>query len=143
MSTTVARNVGDGTAVLGELSIDGMFECYTLEPDPPIQAGTYDLTIDWSNRFQRLMPHVVGVPPCPPDRGIRVHWGNWRKDTKDCTLVGKTDGKDFVGHSVEEFNLFFQKLQALVEAGPQTITYVDPTPQSAGSGTGGGNGGEE
>jgi hypothetical protein len=144
MNWLVQRGKGDGTAVLGELFLNGLLarrECFTLEPDPPILAGTYDLIIDQSARFGRLMPHVVGVPPCPPDRGIRIHWGNWRKDTLDCTLVGETESADFVGHSVDEFNLLFVKLQKALEQGPVTITYkdYDPNLPSAPSGAGGGS----
>ena len=124
----VNRQPSDGTATLGELFIDGNHECWTLEPATPIPTGTYDLIINFSTRFQRLMPLVVNVPG---HTGIRIHWGNWAKDTEDCTLVGTTKGADFVGHSVAEFNVLFQKLQDELTAGrPVTITYQDPMPQS-------------
>jgi hypothetical protein len=137
MNWLVQRQPSDGVATLGELLIDGVHECWTLEPPEPIDAGTYDLVIDQSVRFGRLMPHVLNVPN---HTGIRIHWGNWRKDTKDCTLVGETEGKDFIGQSVDEFNILFQKLQDALAEGPVTITYADPTPStSEDSGTGGGN----
>lgn len=129
MSWVIQRRWPDETCVMGELLIDGIHECYTLEPQPPIPAGTYDLTIDHSQRFQRLMPHVLDVPG---HEGIRIHWGNWRKDTQLCTLVGSTMGKGFVGHSVDEFNSIFNKLQDALGGENQpstvTITYVDPPP---------------
>lgn len=135
MTWVVKRQKPDAVATSGELLIDGQHECYTLEPATPIDAGTYDLTIDWSNRFQRRMPHVNNVPG---HTGIRIHWGNWSRDTKDCTLVGQTKGTDFVGHSVDEFNILFQKLDTALQEGPQLISYVDMDPfGSNGSGTGG------
>jgi hypothetical protein len=143
MNWLVERGKGDGTAVLGELLIGGVHECWTLEPADPIDAGTYDLAVDWSDRFQRLMPHVMNVPN---HTGIRIHWGNWAKDTEDCLLVGTVKGTDFVGHSVAEFDILFQKLQDALAEGPVTITYVDydpnlpnaPNSASAPSGAGGG-----
>jgi len=134
MKIVVQRRPPDSIATLGEMLIDGVHECFTLEPASTFAAGTFDLVIDQSVRFRRLMPHVLNVPG---HSGIRIHWGNWAKDTEDCTLVGETVGTDFVGHSVEEFNLFFQKLQAALEQGPVTISYLDPTGGNAGSGTGG------
>jgi hypothetical protein len=122
MSIVVQRFESDGTATLGEMFIDSVHECYTLEPAIPIPAGTYELTIDFSNRFQRRMPHVMNVPG---HQGIRIHWGNWSEDTQLCTLVGTTEGKDFVGHSVDEFNAFFLKLDELLSKGEVYITYRD------------------
>jgi hypothetical protein len=70
--------------------------CYTLEDvvRPPgvkvqnetaIPAGIYTLAIDWSNRFQRYMPHVLNVPMFD---GIRIHSGNRDVNTEGCPLVG-------------------------------------------------------
>lgn len=123
MNWTVKRQPSDGVATLGELVIDGQHECWTLEPPSPIPAGTYDLIIDFSQRFQRLMPHVLNVPG---HTGIRIHWGNWAKNTLDCLLVGQTQGKDFVGQSVAEFDVLFQKLQDALAQDSVTISYVDP-----------------
>jgi hypothetical protein len=123
MKVIVERQTQDETATVGEMSIDGVHACWTLEPAKPIPAGTYDLAIDWSARFNRLMPHVCDVPGY---EGIRIHWGNWAKDTEGCTLVGETDGADFVGQSVAEFNELFLTLQQGVAEGTCTITYIDP-----------------
>ena len=123
MKTVVQRDVPDATTTMGSMLIDDQHYCFTLEPSPPILAGTYELIIDWSDRFQRLMPHVLDVPG---HVGIRIHWGNWRKDTALCTLIGSTEGPDFVGHSVDQFDKFFIALQdALADGTPQFITYID------------------
>ncbi len=74
------------------------------------------------------MPHVDNVPGFT---GIEIHWGNFPKDTEGCTLVGTGQGKDFVSHSVAEFDVLFQKLQDAVNADPQqVISYLD-APQEA------------
>lgn len=122
MSLLVHRQKSDGVATMGELLIDNVHECFTLEPPNPIPAGTYDLEILFSPKFNRLMPHVMNVPG---HTGILIHWGNWRKDTENCLLVGTTGGTDFVGNSVQEFDSLFQKIQEMLAQGPQTISYVD------------------
>ena len=134
MRFVVQRQTSDGTATLGELLVDGTHFCWTLEPAKPIPAGSYSLTIDWSARFTRLMPLVGDVPGYS---GIRIHWGNWAKNTEGCTLVGETQGKDFIGHSVDEFNILFRTIQDSLAQGETTISYVDPPTGNNGSGTGG------
>jgi hypothetical protein len=123
MKFVVQRQKPDATATMGELFIEGIHQCFTLEPAVPIPAGTYELIIYPSPHFKRLMPLVSGVPG---HTGVEIHWGNWASDTEDCTLVGTVENGDFVGHSVEEFNILFQIIQDAVNSGPQTITYLDP-----------------
>lgn len=108
---------------MGEFIINGSHTAYTLEPKNPIPAGTYDLDIRWSNRFQRLMPHVDNVPG---HAGIEIHWGNTPKDTDNCLVVGSIIANNFVGHSRTEFDALFLVIQDAVNEGPQTITYRDP-----------------
>lgn len=118
MTLTINRYSFDEASTIGRLYVNGLFFCYTLEdvvrPDgvkiagqTAIPAGHYEVDIDFSNHFQKLMPHILNVPMF---EGIRIHWGNTSKDTEGCILLGKTVGKDFVGHSVEEFNNFFTRL---------------------------------
>lgn len=125
-SWVVERQPSDGTATMGELFVNGQHACWTMEPSDPIAAGTYELAIDYSPDFSRLMPHVLNVPPCPPDRGIRIHWGSIPPNTKGCLLTGETESSDFLGHTVDEFNVLFQQLQDQLAQGEVTITYVDP-----------------
>jgi len=83
---------------------------------------------------------VMDVPPCPPDRGIRLHWGSIPPNTKGCTLTGETKANDFLGHTVDEFNMLFQKLQDALGQGPVTITYRDYDPNSPSTTSGAGTG---
>ena len=131
MNGIVQRKWITPESVCGEMSLDGVYECDTLEPPyrddgmkpRAIPAATYDLTIRFSARFNRLMPHVENVPGFA---GVEIHWGNVPANTEACTLVGSGHSQDFVSHSVAEFNILFQKLQDAVNAGPCTITYLDP-----------------
>jgi hypothetical protein len=127
---TVQRKIFTTKSTIGELYIDGVFECYILEDtvrgpgvkvpgQTAIPAGTYEVVIDMSNHFKRMMPHLLDVPMF---EGIRMHWGNKSEDTEGCLLMGKTEGKDFIGHSVEEFNQFFPKLEEGLKDGKVYIT---------------------
>lgn len=119
-------------STIGELYIDGVFECYVLEDvvrapgvkvdnATAIPAGTYKVVIDMSTRFGRLMPHILDVPMF---EGIRIHSGNVSADTEGCLLVGKVKGQDDVEQSKVAFEAFFPKLQA---AGSATIQIKDIT----------------
>lgn len=109
MRLVVQRVFASANSVTGDLQVDGNHRGFTLEPPHApetvkprcITAGTYDLTIRWSNRFQRLMPHVENVPGFD---GVLIHWGNYPKDTEACLLVGETTATDFVGNSRKCFD---------------------------------------
>jgi hypothetical protein len=134
---TLQRNKLSDKSTLGSLSIGDVFECFTLEdkvrevPGHPVSswkipnqtaipAGTYQVIIDMSARFKRLMPHILDVPGFD---GIRIHWGNTDVDTDGCILLGKTiGGPDFIGESRVAFDAFFSKLQAALEQGDVYIT---------------------
>ena len=91
---------GQETVTLGDLYVDGVWQCYTLEDvdrrleqgcakirgQTAIPLGLYRVTIDFSARFQRPMLHVLDVCGFA---GIRVHAGNGTCDTEGCILVGQ------------------------------------------------------
>ena len=96
MIATVQRSRPDDKATSGMLYLDGVFECYTLEPAEPIPAGDYQVRMSISPRlsevFHRpfLCPEVLNVPG---HIGVRWHPGNFPGDTEDCTLVGKNGAR--------------------------------------------------
>ena len=133
LNLVVTRKIFDDVSTIGELSINGVFECYTLEDTvralgvkvdgkTAIPLGIYKVILDMSTRFKRIMPHVLDVLGF---EGIRIHCGNTDADTEGCLLVGRTEGKDFIGHSKEEFDALFLKLQA---AKSISITYQGARP---------------
>lgn len=99
---------------IGELYIDGIYQCDTLEdrvrplpevcPNTPkgiactckekvygstaIPAGTYKIVLSYSNRFKKVMPELLDVPHF---LGIRIHSLNYPSETDGCIGVGVWD----------------------------------------------------
>jgi hypothetical protein len=108
-------------SVIGELTIDGLWECYTLEDlerdikikgETAIPKGTYKVIINQSNRFKRLLPLLLNVPEF---EGVRIHSGNTNHDTEGCILVGRTRTDDFIGQSRKAFDKLFEKMKKAKE----------------------------
>lgn len=117
---------------IGHLAWDGTFQCYTLEDTvrapgikvpgaTAIPPGRYKVIIDFSNRFQKPMPHVLNVPGF---EGIRIHCGNTAADTEGCILLGSgADARQgVISGSRIAFDAFFPKLQAALAAGDVFLT---------------------
>ena len=69
-------------STIGELYVNGKFECYTLEDverkekvfgETAIDKGTYQVVVTYSNAFKQNMPLLLNVPKF---QGIRIHSGN-------------------------------------------------------------------
>lgn len=96
-------------STIGELYLNNTLFCYVLE-DPvrkledknhdgdfddagegkikgntAIPEGIYDVILNMSNRFKKIMPLLLKVPGY---EGVRIHTGNFPKDTEGCLLVG-------------------------------------------------------
>lgn len=121
MNLKVIRKEFTDKSTIGELFVDGKFECYTLEDkvrpikikhQTAIPAGIYEVIINNSERFHRQMPLLLNVPNFD---GIRIHSGNTDKDTSGCILVGQTKSKDFIGNSRYTFTNLFAKMQAAIK----------------------------
>jgi hypothetical protein len=92
-------------STIGKLHVNGTFFCFTLEDvvrDKKIKSvtaipsGIYEVIISFSNRFQKQMPLLLNVPGY---EGVRIHPGNYSKDSDGCILVGSTRGVEFIGNS--------------------------------------------
>lgn len=104
-------------ATISELSINGKFQCYTLEDverenkiksETAIPKGSYKVIINYSNRFKQNLPLILNVPNF---EGVRIHTGNTNHDTEGCILVGKVRGIDYVGKSRVAFTALFEKMK--------------------------------
>jgi hypothetical protein len=117
MNLKLVRKTFTEESTIGELSVNGKFECFTLEDKvravkihgkTAIPAGIYEVVITFSDRFRKPLPLFLNVPNFA---GIRIHSGNTAADTEGCILVGTSKGKNFVGGSRVAFNALFPKLQ--------------------------------
>jgi hypothetical protein len=132
MNLFLQRDPSKQVYTLGELYWDtGEFEAFTLEDvcreqfdvvtgrwvwksefkvprQTAIPSGRYRLVIDFSQRYQRLMPHILDVPDFT---GIRIHSGNTEVDTSGCVLVARVRTEDKVLESKLAFASFFPRLQ--------------------------------
>lgn len=73
---------------IGELSINGMFFCHTLEDkvrllnsyedkvygETAIPIGRYKVILSYSNHFKCTMPEIINVEFF---KGVRIHAGNY------------------------------------------------------------------
>jgi hypothetical protein len=93
MNLYVIRQIYNQDSTLGEMIGDHKVLCWTLEDSvrtgfkipgaTAIPAGKYQITVDLSPRFKRMMPHILNVPGF---EGIRIHGGNTSKDTEGCII---------------------------------------------------------
>lgn len=110
---------------IGEMYVDGRFECYTLEDvvradgvkisgETAIPTGEYTVDLTMSPRFKRVLPLLLNVQGFV---GVRIHPGNTADDTEGCVLVGRTKGDARIGESRLAFDALFAKLSAARKAG--------------------------
>ena len=102
MNFTLQRRPSIGGATIGELLLDGIRVCYTLEDEirevegqpvsewkikgaTAIPAGRYRITLEDSPRFG---PETLTVNSVPGFVGVRMHAGNKAEDTEGCPLLG-------------------------------------------------------
>jgi len=141
MLLEVRREPSANGCTLGSLYVDGEFECFTLEDvvrevalqpvalwkipgETAIPAGTYQVIVNISNRFQRLLPQLVDVPGFA---GVRIHPGNCAADTEGCILVGRRRGVATILESRLAFEALFAKIQAAIGRGEAVqVRMVNP-----------------
>lgn len=100
MELKLVRSVFNEKSTLGKLYVNGAFFAYACEDkvrnlngdcsrkikhETAIDAGGYEVVLSFSNRFQRYLPLLLGVPCF---EGIRMHGGNTDADTEGCILIG-------------------------------------------------------
>lgn len=133
------RYLFDEHSTLSRLYLNGTFECYILEDrvrepytnqdktyehipteqwkipsETAIPVGKFDVTIDMSSRFKKLMIHILEVPGFS---GIRCHSGNTNHDTEGCMITGKERNEKLgeVSGSILAKNALFSKIQKALD----------------------------
>lgn len=137
MELHLRRDLPGDTFTLGQLHVDGEFECYTLEdqerPDgekvhgrTAIPQGRYRVIVNASPRFGRPLPLLLNVPHF---EGIRIHPGNTTDDTEGCILPGRSRVADrgIVSESRLAFDSLFAKIQAGLQDGGEVWIEITGT----------------
>lgn len=133
MELELTRSVKTNKSTIGELTVNGVFECFILEDkdrglrkDMPISelivmkiktrtaipTGRYEIVVSFSDKFQKMLPLLLDVPAFA---GIRIHPGNTDANTEGCLLPGKTKFPDMIGSSRVAFTALFDKIKAALQ----------------------------
>jgi hypothetical protein len=132
MKVLVTRDIFGPTWATSQITVDGEFECYGLEPQvrpadsekvaghTAIPEGLYDLKLTYSPRFEKDVLEVMNVPGFA---GIRIHPGNSDVDTEGCLVLGTSRHSDWVGSSLIAVAAFNDKIASATDA--VTIQYLN------------------
>lgn len=128
MELRLKRIAKKNTYTIGKLYVDGNYYCDTLEDkdrgltqdmsvdeilkkkvkaQTAIPTGTYQVIINWSNRFKKNLPLLLNVKGYD---GVRIHTGNTDKDTEGCILVGQNKEVGKVINSRATFQPLLNKM---------------------------------
>ena len=134
MLLTLDRQPSWQSTTLGNLFVDGQYECATLEDqvrhaakvpgETAIPAGRYRVRITWSPRFQRPMPLIEDIPGYD---GVRIHPGNTAADTEGCLLVGD---RVVDATRIADSRVAFERLYAKIEAAPECWIDIRDAPDA-------------
>ena len=137
MNILLQRTVFTENSTIGQLFVNDIFECHTLEDrdrfiedgsdkvngDTAIPRGQYIVLITNSNRFKRPLPLLCDVKQFT---GVRIHAGNDDGDTEGCILVGVyTEGvDDWISFSRSTLAVLQNKIQEALNDGEEVILEV-------------------
>lgn len=116
MELLLTRAPSVNECTIGELSVNGEFECFTLEDQvrpvkvpgmTAIPAGHYEVVVTFSERFRMPMPLLLNVPNFD---GIRIHVGNNKDHTLGCILVGTKRQMASISNSKLAYDALFPKI---------------------------------
>lgn len=115
MILTLTRTKTFKDVLIGELSVDGQWECFTLENrDLAIPLGTYKVEIYDSPHAGHLLPILKDVPGRD---SIEIHSGNKASDSKGCILVGANHTTDILTDSRLAFAHLFPQIEKACKSG--------------------------
>ena len=141
MELLLKRKPTDGTRTHGDLLIDDLWECYTLEDpvrldgvkipgDTAIPAGRYQVIVNHSPRFGRQLPLLLRVPHFA---GVRIHSGNDVEDTEGCILVGRGREPTRITESRAALEDLMTEIEGALQAGEQVWITVEGVSNEADS----------
>jgi len=124
LKLTLHRVLMNETCTIGELYVENVIECHTLElpvrdglPGSAIPEGIFLVANRFSPHFGRNVPHIDNIPNRSE---IEIHWGNTQENTRGCILVGRTWSPGdpcFISESRLAFDALYEKIAAAFSAG--------------------------
>ena len=130
MEITVNRKYKKADYTIGQMYIDGMYFCDTLEDtvrdlsrekklagQTAIPRGKYRVELTYSPKFKRDLPLLCSVPYFT---GIRIHRGNTPEDTSGCILVGENKERGRLVNSTR----YELELVEKIKKAPETIITI-------------------
>jgi hypothetical protein len=134
MRIQVIRKWYSQISTIGVISVDGVKCGFTLEDvaraegvkipnHTAIPAGEYEVVNDYSERFKKIMPHILDVKNF---EGVRIHKGNRTSDTTGCLICGLQKGQDLVYNCDPTYDYIFHSIdQAMKRKEKVTITIIN------------------
>lgn len=126
---TLRRQWFTSKSTVGVLSMAGHGECFVLEDvtrngpkvfgETAIPQGRYQILFTFSPRFKRELPLLVDVKGFS---GIRIHAGNFPRDTEGCLLVGDRRAEDAVYNSKATLARVVAEVKRAVAVGELWLT---------------------
>jgi len=95
---------------VGKLFVNGVYFCDTIEDverdvkiqnETAIAKGKYQVIVNQSNRFKRLLPLLLNVKNF---EGIRIHNGTDQNSSSGCIIVGENKVKGKLTNSTVYMN---------------------------------------
>jgi hypothetical protein len=133
MQLNLVRNPSENDCTFGTLTVDGQNPIYTLERlEVQIPTGTYNIemtdSLDLTCRcpdgsISHLLPLLDGVPG---RSDIRIHGGNWPRDTEGCILVGlqTSPGSNMILQSQAALTPLVAQIQQAIAAGDEVTISI-------------------
>jgi hypothetical protein len=112
---SVIRQIVGEQGISGELFLDGIRFCFTLENRAlAIPEGTFPVELEYSPKFVRLLPEIKGIPGRDE---CKFHVANWPQQLQGCIAVGRVRARDAVLGSELALNALMTKLIAAKKSG--------------------------
>lgn len=117
---------------IGKLYVNNVLFSFTLEPTfrelisdmsedeikrqkiygvTAIPKGSYHVILTYSKRFQKILPELLHVKGF---NGVRIHAGNYAKDTHGCILLGNYNGGNYVTESRQYVERLIKMMQGSI-----------------------------
>lgn len=132
MELKLIRERFNKNETIGKLYVDNILFAYTLEPTfrglncemsedeikrrkiygvTAIPKGSYHVILTYSKRFQKILPELLHVKGFV---GVRIHAGNYAKDTQGCILLGNYNGGNYVSESRQYVERLVKMMQGSI-----------------------------